>query len=106
MASLVAIARCNNQMHALVHHADHSWETSLAGINFAQTGVMDVTDWISPDIPSICIPEDIPLIHNVSDLQEPPGINGGRHGGRLDDDSFFGRGLVLASERPVMCDHT
>jgi hypothetical protein len=93
MASLVAIARGNTQLCALVDRADHLWEPFLAEIKFHQTGFVDDTDWESPDIPSHC---------DASDLRVPPRINGGRR----DDDSFFvhprcdkearGRGLVLA----------
>jgi hypothetical protein len=93
MASLVAIARCNHQMYALVDRADHLWEPFLAEIKFPQTGLIDDTDWKSPDIP--------PLGDAVDDLRVPPRINGGIR----DGSSFFvhprdlearGRGLVLA----------
>jgi hypothetical protein len=53
MASLVAIARCNHQMYALVDHADHLWKPFLTAIKFPQTGLIDDTDWRSPDIPSL-----------------------------------------------------
>jgi hypothetical protein len=95
MASLVAIARCNKQLCALVDRADHLWEPFLAEIKFPQTGFVDDTHWEFPDIPP----------HNVSDPRIPPRINGGER----DDDSFFvhprdkearGRGLVLAKQNP------
>ena len=93
MASLVAIASCTKQLHALVDRADHLWKPFLAGIKFPQTGFIDDKHWKSPDIP--------PPLSNG--LRVPPRINGGRR----DDDSFFvhprdrqarGRGLVLGSE--------
>jgi hypothetical protein len=103
MASLVAIARCNKQLCALVDRADHLWEPFLVDIKFAQTGFIDDSNWMSPNIPWVYIPDD-PLLHDaVSDLRVPPRINGGRR----DDHSFFvhprdkearGRGLVLANE--------
>jgi hypothetical protein len=91
MASLVAIARCNNQLKALVDRADHSWKPILAEIKFPQAGFVDDTDWTSRDIPS-----------RFYDLRVPPRINGGRR----DNHSYFvhprdkqarGRGLVLAN---------
>jgi hypothetical protein len=94
MASLVAIAGCNHQMYALVDRADHLWEPFLADIKFPQTGLIDDTDWKSPDIP---LDDD-----SFSDLRLPPRINGGRR----DGSSFFvhprdkearGCGLVLAN---------
>jgi hypothetical protein len=94
MASLVAISRCNKQLHTLVDRADHLWELFLAEIKFPQNGFVDDTKWKSPDIPSL---------EHVKILQVPPRINGGRR----DDHSFFvhprdkearGRGLVLAKE--------
>ena len=54
--SLMAIVRCNNQLHALVDRADHLREPILADIKF--------TKWKSPDI--------------SLDLRIPPRINGGR----------------------------
>jgi hypothetical protein len=44
MASLMALSRCNNQMHALVDRADHLWEPFLAEIKFPRTGFIDDTD--------------------------------------------------------------
>lgn len=96
MASLVAIASCNNQLHALVDCADHLWEPILGEIKFPQTGFVDDTKWKSPDIPPSYPPSRVAL-------RLPPRINGGRR----EDDSFFvhpsdyearGRGLVLAKE--------
>jgi hypothetical protein len=96
MASLVAIAGCNHQMYALVDRADHLWGPFLAEIKFPQTGLIDDTDWESPDIPSL-------RGSTVDDLRLPPRINGGRR----DRLSFFvhprdkearGRGLVLAND--------
>ena len=101
MASLVAIARCNKQLKALVDR-DYLWKPFLAEIKFPQTGFVDDTDWISPDIPSLRI---------VSALRVPPRIKGGRR----DDDSFFvhlrdkearGRGLHLAERVLTRFDQT
>jgi hypothetical protein len=100
MASLVAVARCNKQLHSLVDRADHLWEPFLAEIKFPQTGFVDETDWKSPDIPSL---------NDDFDLRVPPRINGGRR----DDHSFFvhprdknarGRGLFLPEHaEPWLC---
>jgi hypothetical protein len=94
MASLVAIARCNHQMYALVDRADHLWEPFLAAIKFHQTGLIDDTHSKSPDIPSRGD-------SSVSDLRLPPRINGGRRDGlslfvHPRDKEARGRGLVLA----------
>jgi hypothetical protein len=106
MASLVAVARCNQQLHVLVDR-DHLWEPFLAEIKFPQTGFVDYAteEWWrrSPDIPSIL------SSFFVSGLRVPQRINGGRR----DDRSFFvhprdeeagGRGLVLA--HPMSFDQT
>ena len=70
IASLMAAARCNNHLHALVDRADHLWQPILAEIKFPQTGFVDDTKWKSPDIPL--------LDHDViSSLRLPPRINGG-----------------------------
>ena len=92
MASLVAIARCNKQLYALVDRVDHVWKPFLAGIKFPHTGRISDTKWKSPDIP---------LLHygTSSYLRVPPRINGGIR----DIGSFFvhpcdkearGRGLL------------
>jgi hypothetical protein len=100
MASLVAISRCNKQLHALVDRADHLWEPFLAEIKFPQIGIVDDATWKSPDVPSL---------EHVKTLQVPPRINGGRR----DDHSFFvhprdkearGRGLFLPKHvKPWIC---
>jgi hypothetical protein len=97
MASLVAIARCSNQLNAFVDRADHLWAPFLAEIKFPQAGFVDDTKWKSSDIP----PGEIVICGH---LRIPPRINGGRR----DDDVFFvhprdkqarGRGLVLEASR-------
>ena len=64
--SLLAIARCNKHLHALVDRADHLFELFLAEIKFAETEFVDDTDWIRPNGD-----------HVVSDLRLPPRIDGG-----------------------------
>jgi hypothetical protein len=100
MASLVAVAGCNQQLYTLVDRADHLWEPFLAEIKFHQTGFIDDTDWISPNIPSSPADSDYDVVV-CEDLRVPPRINGGIR----DYYSFFihprdeearGRGLVLA----------
>jgi hypothetical protein len=101
MASLVAVAGCNQQLYTLVDRADHLWEPLfLAEIKFPQTEFIDDADWKSPDIPL----DHEEVIYN---LRVPPRI----HGGKRDNYTCFvhprdkkarGRGLVLVKNpRPL-----